>query len=65
LELSDRQAYTPNEFCFSYKDFDGLPIKTSEQKDSQEFFNILFERLETLLKSTSQKYLLRDVFSGN
>lgn len=65
LELSERHAADPKALCFSYKDYDGTPIKTGEQKDSQEFLNIFFERLETLLKPTSQRELLKDVFAGN
>jgi len=64
LEMTDRQAYDPLEFCFSYKDFDGSPTNTAEQKDSNEFLNIFFERLESLLRPTSQRYLLDGVFGG-
>ena len=65
LELSERQAYDPKPFCFAFKEFDGSPTKIGEQKDSQEFLNIFFDRLETQLKPTSQRHLLRDVFAGN
>ena len=34
LELSDKQAYQPAEFVFSFKDFLGEPTKIGEQKDS-------------------------------
>ena len=34
LELSDRHAFDPKDFCFTFKDFDGTPTKISEQKDS-------------------------------
>lgn len=65
LELSARRAYDPKPLCFSFKEFDGTPTKIGEQKDSQEFLNIFFDRLETQLKPTSQRHLLRDVFAGN
>jgi ubiquitin carboxyl-terminal hydrolase 34 len=65
LELSDRHAYNPKEFCFAFKEFDGTPTRIGEQKDSQEFLNIFCERVESQLKDTSQKDLMRDVFSGN
>lgn len=29
LELSERQAYDPTEFCFSFKDMDGKPTNTA------------------------------------
>lgn len=65
LELSARRAYDPKPLCFSFKEFDGTPTKIGEQKDSQEFLNIFFDRLETQLKPTSQRHLLKDVFAGN
>lgn len=34
LELSERQDYNPFEFCFAFKDLDGVPTNTSEQKDA-------------------------------
>ena len=37
LELSERQAYDPTGFCFSFKEFDGNPTNVCEQKDAQEF----------------------------
>jgi len=64
LLLSDRQYYDPTPFCFSFKQFDGQPTNVREQKDAQEFLNLGFDRLEMLLKDTSQKYLLKNVFGG-
>lgn len=58
LELSERMDYNPFGFCFAFKEFDGSPTNTGEQKDAQEFLNLLFDRLETALKPTSRKYLL-------
>lgn len=29
LELSERQAYDPTEFCFTFKDFEGNPTNTA------------------------------------
>lgn len=64
LQLSDRQYFNPAPFCFSFKSFDGTPTNVREQKDAQEFLNLGFDRLETLLRGTSQKYLLQSVFGG-
>lgn len=64
LELTERQAYDPTEFCFSFKDFDGNPTNTALQQDAQEFLNIFFDRLETCLAGTSQKDLLENVYGG-
>jgi len=64
LELSERSEYNPWEFCFAFKEFDGSPTNTAEQKDAQEFLNLLFDRLETALKGTSRERLLQSVFGG-
>jgi ubiquitin carboxyl-terminal hydrolase 34 len=53
LNLSQKHSFNPLGFCFSFKEFDGSPTKIGEQKDSQEFLNIFFERLENLLRPTS------------
>jgi uncharacterized UBP type Zn finger protein len=64
LELSEWQDYNPFEFCFAFKDLDGNPTNTSEQKDAQEFLNLAFDRIENMLRDTSRKYLLQSVFGG-
>ena len=64
LELSERSDYNPLEFCFAFKDLDGNPTNTGEQKDAQEFLNLAFDRIENLLRSTKMKYLLQSVFGG-
>ena len=64
LELSNRSDYNPVEFCFSFKDMDGLPTNTSVQHDTEEFFNIFVDRIENLLKPTPQKYAFSSIFGG-
>lgn len=64
LEQSDRHDYNTFEFCFAFKDLDGQPTNTGEQKDAQEFLNVSFDRLEHMLKPTSRKYLMQSVFGG-
>jgi ubiquitin carboxyl-terminal hydrolase 34 len=34
LELSDRGEYNCFEYCFAFKDLDGAPTNTGEQKDA-------------------------------
>jgi len=58
LELSERDTVDGTGFCFAYKDHDGEPTKISVQCDCQEFLNIFFDRVETQLADTSQKYLI-------
>ena len=64
LELSERAAADPFDFCFAYKDLTGEPTNVGVQCDSQEFLTFFFDRMEDVLKPTSQKYLLQDVFRG-
>ena len=64
LELSERTDFNPWEFCFAFKEFDGTPTNTGEQKDAQEFLNLAFDRLENALKGTSRQFLLQSVFGG-
>ena len=61
LELTERQFVDPFDFCFAFKD-DGAPTNMGVQKDAQEFLNIFFDRMETQLKPTSQRFLMQDVF---
>ena len=64
LELTERQDYNPSKFCFAFKDQDGKPTNTAIQQDAQEFLNVVFDRIEFMLKQTPQKYLLQSVFGG-
>ena len=64
LELSERNDFNPMAFCFSFKEFDGSPTNTAEQKDAQEFLNVIFDRIENALKPTSRKHLVQGIFGG-
>ena len=64
LELSDRQDYSPHEFCFAFKDHSGQPVNISIQQDTQEFLNMIFDKLENLLKETPFKHILQGVYGG-
>lgn len=65
LQLSDRQDFNPAPFCFSLRGYDGERTNVREQKDAHEFLNVAWDRLENLLKDTSQKYLLHNVLGGS
>ena len=45
LLLTEKQEYNPDEFCFSFKDFEGMPVNVSIQQDAQEFLNIFFDKM--------------------
>lgn len=64
LDNSERSSYNPYEFCYSFKGYDGNPLNVSVQQDTQEFFNIFFDRIEDSLKPTPLKNLTKDVFGG-
>lgn len=64
LYLSERQFTYPHDFCYSFKDWDGNPTSLKTQQDSQEFLSRFFDNIESALKNTSYKYLIRDVFLG-
>jgi ubiquitin carboxyl-terminal hydrolase 34 len=58
LLLSDRLDYNPSDFCFSFKDYTGMPVDLNVQQDAQEFLNILFDQIETSIKNTPFRTLL-------
>jgi len=61
LLLSDQECYMPDHFYKSFKWSDGNPINVNEQHDTDEFFNILIDKLEIELKESKYKNLLRDI----
>ena len=64
LTLSEKEDYNPKNFCQVFKDFDGNPINTMVQQDSQEFFNNFFDQMENYLRNNKYKYIINDVFIG-
>ena len=54
LQESLRQYYNPKRFCEAYKDYDGRPIDVTVQMDVDEFFNVLCDKLDRILKGTMQ-----------
>lgn len=64
LEATDRQAYIPGAFCYAFKDFSGNPANLSIQQDSQEFLNMIFDKLDKCLAHTPYKNLIHDTFGG-
>ena len=53
LQISRKKFYDTMPFCLSITDFDGQPLRLSEQKDANEFCNLLFDKLESELKGSS------------
>ncbi|KAJ3092507.1 hypothetical protein HK102_006495 [Quaeritorhiza haematococci] len=64
LQHSEKKAYETSSFCRSYKDYDGNPMNVTVQMDVDEYFNLLFDRLENILKDTPQAILFKKHFGG-
>eukprot|EP00743_Colponemidia_sp_Colp-15_P012256 GILK01013886.1.p1 GENE.GILK01013886.1~~GILK01013886.1.p1 ORF type:complete len:1111 (+),score=235.56 GILK01013886.1:584-3916(+) len=64
LQESEKKFFDPREFCLAYKDYEGNPMNPSIQMDVDEFFNRLFDKLETQLKETPEKNILQTFFGG-
>eukprot|EP01116_Phalansterium_solitarium_P008217 TRINITY_DN2173_c0_g1_i3.p1 TRINITY_DN2173_c0_g1~~TRINITY_DN2173_c0_g1_i3.p1 ORF type:complete len:1275 (-),score=-28.51 TRINITY_DN2173_c0_g1_i3:4-3828(-) len=64
LQESSKRYFDTSDFCATIRDFEGKPVSTSLQMDCNEFGNMLFDKLETLLKGTSQEKLLAKCFGG-
>lgn len=64
LQTSMRRSYNAHSFCYAYKDWDGNPMNVAVQMDVDEFFNILFDRLESSVKSSPQEELFKKQYGG-
>jgi Ubiquitin carboxyl-terminal hydrolase len=63
MEL-EKQYFNPKHFCKAFKEIDGSPIDPFQQKDVDEFFFLLMDRLETQTKGTPQEKLIKNLFQG-
>lgn len=64
LQESEKKFYDAIGFCKAYKDWEGQPMALGVQMDVDEFFNMLFDRQEDLLRTTPFTDLLRIFFGG-
>jgi hypothetical protein len=60
----EKQYYNPKKFCKAFKDIDGSPIDPYVQKDVDEFFNMLMDRIENLIKGTKEEKIMNNLFQG-
>jgi hypothetical protein len=58
----EKQYYNPKKFCKAFKDIDGSPIDPYVQKDVDEFFNMLMDRIESLIKGTKEEKIMNNLF---
>ncbi|CAG8436597.1 9374_t:CDS:10 [Diversispora eburnea] len=63
LQESEKKAYEAIQFCQAYRDIDG-PLNVALQMDVDEYFNGLFDRLESSVSGTPQAMLLKEHFGG-
>ena len=59
-----KQYYNPKKFCFSFKDIDGSSIDPWVQKDCDEFFIMLIDRIENLIKGTKEEIVMKNLMHG-
>jgi len=64
LQESNREWHDAKSFCFAYRDAEGARMDFNMQMDVNEFFALLFDQLESQLKSTPQPDLLTELFGG-
>ncbi len=64
LELSDREYFDPENYCFSFKDWENKPVNVSIQQDAQEYLNMMFDKMEQALKITPFKNILKSIYGG-
>ncbi len=63
LQESEMKAYNPATFCHAFKDMDGNPTNVAIQQDSNEFFNLFVDRLQSAIPAPN-KLLPNQVFGG-
>jgi ubiquitin C-terminal hydrolase len=59
-----KQYYNPKKFCLSFKDIDNQPIDPYVQKDCDEFFIMLIDRIENLIKGTKEEQVMKNLMHG-
>jgi len=62
LMETEKQYYNPKKFCGAFKDIDGSPINPMVQKDVDEFFNMLMDRIENLIKGKREEKVIKNLF---
>lgn len=63
MEL-EKQFYNPKKFVAALKDIDGSPIDPHSQKDVDEFFIMLMDRLEDTIKGRREEEVVKNLFQG-
>ena len=64
LQLGNEKAALPQELASAIIDFEGLPINVHIQMDVDEFFNLLFDRLEAQFSTIQERTMFRKLYGG-
>jgi ubiquitin carboxyl-terminal hydrolase 34 len=64
LQLGNEKAALPQELAGAIIDFEGLPINVHIQMDVDEFFNLLFDRLEAQFSTMQERIRFRKLYGG-
>jgi uncharacterized UBP type Zn finger protein len=64
LQLGNDKAAIPTELAHSIIDFEGQPINIHVQMDVDEFFNLLFDRIESQFKNHEERVRFRKLYGG-
>jgi len=64
LQLGNDRAALPHELSQAIIDFEGKPINIHVQMDVDEFFNLLFDRIESQLRDSHQQSRFRRLYGG-
>ncbi|KNE54405.1 hypothetical protein AMAG_17669 [Allomyces macrogynus ATCC 38327] len=64
LHASQRHEYDTRPFVRTLKDFEGKPLNEHVQMDGDEFFNMVFDRLEAQVQDLPQGRLLTQRYGG-
>jgi|JI61114C2RNA_FD_contig_121_24563_length_4631_multi_2_in_0_out_0_3 ubiquitin carboxyl-terminal hydrolase 34 len=64
LTKTERMDYNPQDFCYSWKGYDGQPVNVLMQQDAQEFTSMLLDRLEKSMKDTPFRRVVECNYTG-
>jgi len=64
LKNNKGEACNASQLCKLITDFDGQHLSFYEQRDADEFFNLLMDRLEESLKAINHKDLIKNLLGG-
>lgn len=64
LQESYRRFIDPEDFVSAIQQYDGGPIDVHNQMDVDEFYNLLFDRMEAQLLDSAAKKQFREFYGG-